>query len=138
MEGSDQARRSKFDEAIQVLERCAAIDPNDAAGYQKVATFYWDKAYRDPLLTDEQKDHYAEKGLEAVDKALALKPDYFEAVIYKGLLYRVKASVAPDRRKKEEFLLRAQELQKQGLELKKQAAEQAANNAPAASAAPQK
>ena len=29
--------------------------------------------------------------MENVDKALALKPDYFEAVIYKGLLYRVKA-----------------------------------------------
>ena len=29
-----------------------------------------------------------------MDKALALKPDYFEAVIYKGLLYRVKANVA--------------------------------------------
>ncbi len=40
------------------------------AGYYKVATFYWDKAYRDPLLTDPQKDEYADKGLEAVDKAL--------------------------------------------------------------------
>ena len=80
-----------------ILERCAQPRrPTTRSGYQKVATFYWDKAYRDPLLNDEQKDAYADKGLEAVDKALALKPDYFEAVIYKGLLFRVKAQVAQE------------------------------------------
>src|SRR5262245_52393375 len=47
--------RSKFDQAIDVLQQCAALDPNNAEGYQKVASFYWDKAYRDPLITDEQK-----------------------------------------------------------------------------------
>jgi tetratricopeptide (TPR) repeat protein len=128
--GSDKPRRSKFDEAIAVLEKCAAIDPNDASGYQKVASYYWDKAYRDPLLSDAQKNTYADKGMENVDKALQLKPDYFDAVIYKGLLYRVKAAATSDRRAKEEFLLKAQDLQKQGLELKKQqAAEQASASA---------
>jgi tetratricopeptide (TPR) repeat protein len=132
--GSNKPRLSRFDQAIAVLEKCAAIDPNDHAGYQKVASYYWDKAYRDPLLSDEQKNAYAEKGMQNVDKALQLKPDYFDAVIYKGLLYRVKASAATNPRQKAEFLEKAQELQKQGLELKKQqAAEQA--QAPAAGAA---
>lgn len=133
VEGSDKPRRAKFDLAIGVLEQCAAIDANDPGGYQKVASYYWDKAYRDPLLTDEQKNQYADKGLENVDKALALKPDYFEAVIYKGLLYRVKAGAASKPRDKAEFLEKAQDLQKQGLELKKQqAAEAAPSAAPAA------
>jgi len=131
VEGSDKPRRAKFDLAIGVLERCANIDPSDASGYQKVASYYWDKAYRDPLLSDEQKNAYADKGLENVDKALQLKPDYFEAVIYKGLLYRVKAGATSDRRAKTEFLEKAQDLQKQGLELKKQ---HAAEAAPAAAA----
>jgi len=112
--------RSKFDQAIEVLQRCASLDPDDPGGYQKVASFYWDKAYRDPLITDEQKRQYAEKGMEAVDKALELKPDYFDAVIYKGLLYRVLASVAKDPRQRAQYLDQAQTLQKQGLELRKQ------------------
>jgi len=132
VEGSDKPRRAKFDQAIGVLEQCAAIDANDPTGYQKVASFYWDKAYRDPLLNDQQKNEYADKGMQNVDKALQLKPDYFEAVIYKGLLYRVKASAASNPRDKAEFLEKAQDLQKQGLELKKQ---QAAEAAPAAAAA---
>ena len=118
--------RSKFDQAIEVLERCAAMTPNDASGYQKLATFFWDKAYRDPLLTDEQKEQYADKGLEMVDKALSLKPDYFEAVIFKGLLYRVKANVAKNPQLKQQYLDQALALQKQGLEMKKAAAEEEA------------
>lgn len=130
VEGSDKGRRSRFEQAIQILERCAAIDPNDCGGYQKVASFYWDKAYRDPLLGDDQKNIYADKGLENVDRALKCKPDYFEAIIYKGLLYRVKAAAAQNPRDKAAFLDQAAELQKQGLELKKQAAEaQAAEQA---------
>jgi tetratricopeptide (TPR) repeat protein len=122
--------RSKFDDAVTILDRCAQLAPNDPSGYQKVATFYWDKAYRDPLITDEQKQQYAQKGMEAVDKALSMKPDYFDAVIYKGLLYRVMASVAKDPRQRAQYLDQAQTLQKQGLELRK--AQQAAEAAAAA------
>jgi len=125
--------KSKFDQAIEILQRCAALTPNDASGYQKLATFFWDKAYRDPSLTDEQKEHYADKGLEMVDKALSLKPDYFEAVIFKGLLYRVKANVAKNPKLKQQYLDQALALQKQGLDMKKQAAD---TEAAAASPAP--
>lgn len=127
--------RAKFDNAVATLETCAALAPDDPGGYQKIASFYWDKAYRDPLITDEQKKAYADKGLEVINKALELKPDYFDAVIYKGLLYRVLASVAKDPRQRAQYLDQAQTLQKQGMELRKQqqAAEQ---QAAAASPAP--
>jgi tetratricopeptide (TPR) repeat protein len=112
--------RSRFDEAIQTLERCASLDPNDASGYYKVATFFWDKAYRDPLLNDQQKDEYADKGLDAIDKALKIKPDYWEALISKGLLYRVKASVAKNPKQRAEYLEQAATLQKLALDMRKQ------------------
>jgi tetratricopeptide (TPR) repeat protein len=129
--------KARFDEAVTTLERCASLAPNDPGGWQKVSAFYWDKAYRDPLLDDKKKEEYAEKGLEAVNKALQIKADYFEAVIYKGLLYRVKATVAKNPAERMKFLNEAQDLQKQGLELKKQqeqeAAQAAAAKAPAKS-----
>jgi len=112
--------KAKFDEAIATLERCAAIDPNDAEGYHTLATFYWDKSYRDPALDDKQKDAYAGKGLVEVDKALKLRPDFFEATIYKGLLYRSKASASHDPRLQAQYLEQATALQKRGAELRKQ------------------
>jgi tetratricopeptide (TPR) repeat protein len=112
--------KARFDEAVTTLERCASLAPTDPGGWQKVSAFYWDKAYRDPLLDDKKKDEYADKGLEAVNKALAIKADYFEAVIYKGLLFRVKAAVARNPAERMRYLDDAQDFQKQGLELKKQ------------------
>lgn len=111
--------RSKFDQAIDILDQCAALNPKDEKGYYKVATFFWDKAFRDPLLTDKEKDAYADRGLEAVDKALHVKPDYVEALIYKGLLYRVKAQVTTNQRLRQQYLDEAGTLQKQAVQMKK-------------------
>jgi tetratricopeptide (TPR) repeat protein len=119
-------RRARFDDAIQTMERCAELDPNDPSGFYKVATFHWDKAYRDPTLTDAQKNEYADLGIEAVEKALAIDPTYWEAIISKGLLYRVKAQVAPNRSERKKYLDQAQILQKQALELRQEAEEAAA------------
>lgn len=120
-EETDAPRRSRFDDAIQTLEHCAEIEPDDPSGYYKVATFFWDKAYRDPLLDDKAKNTYADKGIEAVDKALDMKPDYWEAIISKGLLYRVKAQVATSRDARKQYLEQAQLLQKQALDLRSEA-----------------
>jgi tetratricopeptide (TPR) repeat protein len=125
---------SKFDQAISILERCATLDPNDATGFQKVATFYWDKAYRDPMLSDAQKIAFAEKGLVAVNTALKIKPDYADALIYKGLLVRVKANATTDPRQRQQLLEEAQLIQKQAMDLKKQ--QQAEQAAAAAAATP--
>ncbi len=122
---SKGARRSKFDQAIEVLNRCADIDPNDPNGHQLVATFYWDKAYRDPLLSDKQKNEYADKGIQAVDEALKAKPDFWNAIVYKGLLYRVKAQVAPTPAERKRYLDQAILLQKQAADLKKEQTAQA-------------
>ena len=84
---SKGARRAKFSSAIATLEKCAKLDATDPSGYYKLAMFYWDKAYRDPLIADKEKDEYADKGIGAVDTALGMKPDYWEAIITKGLLY---------------------------------------------------
>ena len=135
-ESSGRGRRSRFDQAIEILQKCTQLKPSEPEGYQKIATFFWDKAYRDPTLNDEQKEAYADKGLQAVDKALELKPEYFEAMIYKGLLYRVKATVAKNPRLRDEYLQEAQNQQKRALEIKKQMeAQAAANTAPLAPAA---
>ncbi len=128
--------RSKFEQTIQIMERCATLDPNDPGGWQKVAVYYWNAAYRDPLLTDVQKTDYADKGLAAAEQALKIKPDYFDAIVFKGLLYRVKATLSSDDRMKAQFMAQAQQLQKQGMEMKKQAALEAAAAAAAAVPSP--
>lgn len=122
VEGTSQgARRAKFNEAIATLERCAEIDASDPSGHYKLAMFYWDKAYRDPLISDKEKNDLADKGIGAIDKALETKPDYWEAIVTKGLLYRVKAQVAPSASERKRYLEQAILLQKQAGDLRKEA-----------------
>jgi tetratricopeptide (TPR) repeat protein len=126
---SKGARRAKFDSAIGTLERCAKLDPNDPSGFYKLAMFFWDKAYRDPLIADKDKNQYADKGIATVDTALQMKPDYWEAIITKGLLYRVKAQVATNPAERKRYLDQAVLLQKQAMELRKETQAAAAGTA---------
>jgi tetratricopeptide (TPR) repeat protein len=131
---SKGARRAKFDSAIATLDKCADIDPTDPSGHYKLAMFFWDKAYRDPLLGDKEKDAYADKGIEAVNVALETKPDYWEAIITKGLLFREKAKVAKSPAERKQYLDQAILLQKQAMDLRKES--QAATSAGAGAEIP--
>jgi len=122
--------KSRFEDAIGTLQRCATINPNDATGFYKVAVFYWDKAFRDPMLNDKQKDEYADKGLEFVDKALAIKPDYVDGLVYRGLLLRVKAQVTNNPRLRQQYLEEAQTLAKHAKELRSEQGGAAASAKP--------
>jgi tetratricopeptide (TPR) repeat protein len=132
-------RRAKFKSAIETLEKCAKLDPKDPSGFYKLAMFYWDKAYRDPLLADKDKDDYADKGVAAVDTALGIKPDYWEAIITKGLLFRVKAQVTRNPAERKKYLDQAVLLQKQAIELRKETQPNATGSAvpPEAGAVPE-
>ena len=44
------------------------------------------------------------KGKTAVDHALQLKPDYVEAIVYKGLLLRLEANLEKDPGKQQQLL----------------------------------
>lgn len=122
--------KSKFDEAITVLNECAELLPaEDPTGHYKVAVFYWDKAYRDPTLSEPQKDAYADKGLAQVDEALKIKPDYVDALVYKGLLLRVKAQVTTNPRLRNQYLDQAQTLAKQARDLRLQQQKEAEEQA---------
>jgi len=82
-----------------------------------------DKAYRDFRLKEPEKKEFVLKGIEQVDKALQLKPDYMEALTYKNLLLRLQANLEKDQAKQSALLKEADKLRDQAMELqKKQAA----------------
>src|SRR5579872_2913058 len=85
-------RQGRFDKTIEALNERAAKEPNNPEAFYTISTYYWDEAYRDFKLKESEKKEYVEKGMEAVDHALQLKPDYVEAIVYKGLLHRLPAT----------------------------------------------
>jgi tetratricopeptide (TPR) repeat protein len=113
-------RQGEFDKTIDALEQRASKEPNNPEAYYTIATYYWDKAFRDKTLKDPQKKDYVEKGIAAADKALQIKGDYMEALVYKGLLLRLEANLEKDRNKQQELLKEADVLRDKAQALRKQ------------------
>ena len=43
-------RQGRFDSTIEALQSAADLTPADATGYQLIATYYWEKAFKDHAL----------------------------------------------------------------------------------------
>lgn len=100
-------RQGNFDGAIEALQSRAEREPNNPEAFYTIATYYWEKAYRDFTTPEPDKVKYVAEGLTAVDKAIELKPDYFEALTYKGLLLRAQALLEKNPQKQQAIIKEA-------------------------------
>ena len=115
-------RQNEFDKTIDALEQRAAREPQNPEAFFTISTYYWDNAQRNFRLTDAEKRENVEKGLDAVDKALAIKGDYMEALVYKGLLLRVQANLEKDPARQQALIKEATALRDQAEEIRKKRA----------------
>ena len=116
-------RQGRFDKTIEALEERAQKEPNNPEAFYTIATYYWDEAYRDFKLKESEKKAFVGKGVEAVDHALQIKPDYTEALVYKNLLLRLQANMEVNGSDKQKELIKeADRLRDKAQELRKQKA----------------
>jgi tetratricopeptide (TPR) repeat protein len=94
------------------------IPKTDAEPYYLVSVYCWDKAYRDPSITPQQRGEYVELGLTSADKALQMQPEYFDAMIYTNLLYREKAKLQTTEATKQQYFDKAEEWRTKALALR--------------------
>jgi len=97
-------RQGDFDRLIENIRKNIELEPNNPEAHYRLATYSWDKASRDFRLSDKEKMTIIEDGLKSVNKALEIKPDYVEAMTYKGLLLRTQALVEKDPKKQQELI----------------------------------
>ena len=115
-------RQGEFDKLIAAVQQRAELEPSNPEAHYAVATYYWDEAYRNTRLSDSQKREFVKNGLASVDKALALNPDYVEALTYRGLLLRIEAAMEKDAGRQKALLNEATQLQEKAVALKKKQA----------------
>jgi tetratricopeptide (TPR) repeat protein len=100
-------RQGEFDKTMEALHARAEKEPNNPEAFYTIATYYWEKAYRDFTTPQPDKIKFVAAGNEAIDKAIKLKPDYYEALTYKGLLLRVQANLEKNPARQQELLKEA-------------------------------
>ena len=115
-------RQGDFEKTIAALEAAEQLDPTDQTAPQIVATYYWEKAFKDHRLLPADQLRYVMSGIEATDRALALKPDYVDALTYKNLLLRMRSNLETDPVLKQQLIAEADALRNRAIELNKQRA----------------
>ena len=112
----------KFDDAKKFYRLAADSDPNDPEPYYSVGVIDWTACYQprmeeraklglkpDENLNPKNKDQKQvcaelkikngpsiQEGIESLNKAIELRPDYDDAMAYLNLMYREKADVECD------------------------------------------
>src|SRR5450432_2571493 len=115
--------QKKFDEAQQWFEKLTVVDPQNADAYYSLGFIAWSKWYtaygtaranlgmkqedlgpiKDKKVKEELKAKFGpiiESGLQSLDKALQINPEYDDAMAYENLLVRERADLADS---KEEY-----------------------------------
>ncbi len=112
----------KFDDAKKYYRMASDVDPNDPEPYYSVGVIDWTACYQprmeeraklgmkpDENLSAKNKDQKKvceelktknapsiQEGIDSLNKAIQLRPDYDDAMAYLNLMYREKADVECD------------------------------------------
>ena len=134
-------KKGDFDNGVKWLkERLNVVttDPERAEVYYLIGVQAWDRSYNFPDTDPAVRSKLVDEGMAALNKAVEIKPDYFEAISYINLLYREKAKMETDPAKKQEYTDTANKYLQQALEMRKAAQEKAKAEAAQATPEPSK
>jgi tetratricopeptide (TPR) repeat protein len=116
-------KKGDFDNGVYWLKKRLEVEGNNPEVYYLIGVQAWDRSYNFPDLDPALRAQIVDEGMQALNKAVQLKPDYFEAISYINLLWREKAKMETDPAKKQEDIDLANKYLQQALDLRKQALE---------------
>jgi len=116
-------KKGDFPKALEYFEKRATLDPTNKETWYTLGVNCWARSYHGGLaVSHDEREQVVEKGIAALDKALAIDPNYFDALSYINLIYREKAKELASMGKNAEAgeaYAKADEYQKRAIDLKK-------------------
>ncbi len=94
--GMIYAKASNFEEARKWFKARAEADRKNPEAWYSLGVLEWERVFRGSELTVEEKRALIEEGMNALQEAVKLRNDYFEAYSYINLLWRQKALTETD------------------------------------------
>lgn len=87
------AKKGDFNESINWYEKIALIDGKNPESLYIVGVVYYEKVAKNAPADNAEKMALIEKGKTWLQRAIDMRPDYFEAMAYLNLLWRQQAVV---------------------------------------------
>lgn len=93
--GMIYAKKGDFDTSLEWYKKRADLEKDNPEILYTIGVLCWDKVYHGGLQMDlERRKQLIDMGLDYLNRASAMRENYFEAVSYINLMYREKAKVA--------------------------------------------
>jgi tetratricopeptide (TPR) repeat protein len=126
-----------FPKSKEWCAKIQAIDPNNAEALYRVAVMDYETSVKNTGLQGENVEFLnadekertlkdIDEGLSYIDKALKIRPDYFDAMDYQNLLWREKAKFEKDKTRKAELIRQADLVAQKALGMRLKAKEEEA------------
>jgi tetratricopeptide (TPR) repeat protein len=94
--------RSDLEEALRWHRKRVELKPDAPEGHVAMAVMAWQFSNSN-LVTDSLRTPLLDEGVRSAERAIELKPDYFEALVYANLLFREKAKYAESDAQRAEY-----------------------------------
>ena len=118
-------KKGDFTKALEYFEKRANMDSSNKETWYTLGVNCWARSYhgsKDKTVSQEEREAVVDRGIKALDKALSIDPNYFEALSYINLLYREKSqalSAVGKNAEAGEAYAKAEEYMKKAIELRK-------------------
>lgn len=111
------AKQGNFNESLNWYEKITLLDSKNPEAFYIFGVVCYEKVAKNPPADMAERLAIIEKGKAALQRAINLKPDYFESMAYLNLLYRQQALIETDPMKQQEMIAKADEVRNKAVEI---------------------
>ncbi|MEO8382395.1 MAG: tetratricopeptide repeat protein [Acidobacteriota bacterium] len=126
------AKQGNFNESLNWYEKITLLDARNPESFYTYGVVCYEKVAKNPPADMAERMQIIEKGKAALQRAVGLRKDYFEAMVYLSLLYRQQAPLETDPVKQQQLVAEADRIRNDAVAIvkkkKAEAAAQAAGN----------
>ena len=118
------AKLGNFNESLNWYQKITLLDSKNPESFYIFGVVCYEKVAKNPPADMKEKIDIINKGKGALEHAISMKADYFEAMAYLNLLWRQQALTESDPNKAQEDMKKADEIRNQAVQIinKKKAA----------------
>lgn len=123
------SKQGNFNEALNWYEKITLLDAKNPEAFYVYGVVCYEKVAKNPPADVSERLQIIEKGKRALQNAVNMKKDYFEAMVYLQLLYRQQAPLETDPARQQQLLADADRIRNEAIAIvKRKKAEAAAGN----------
>ena len=121
------AKQGNFAESLNWYEKITLLDSKNPEAFYTFGVVCYEKIAKNPPQDTAERLAIIARGKSALERAMAMRKDYFEAMVYLSLLYRQQAPLETDPAKQQQLIAEADRVRNEAIAIvKKKKAEAAA------------